>query len=161
MGDSVLSNSQEDYLEAIYTIVEEKQAVRAKDISKRLKVNNSSVTGALKSLSEKGLVNYAPYDVITLTETGRTVAAEVSRRHVLLRKFFIDILGIAYGEAETAACKVEHALSDTIVDRLAKYIECTETCPVKRVVYDGKAGFRCYPVGSATHCRSCPHSDRK
>ena len=51
----MLSASMEDYLEAIFHIVSEKQAARAKDIAKRLKVNNSSVTGALRSLAEKGV----------------------------------------------------------------------------------------------------------
>ena len=69
-----LSSNMEDYLEAIYHISSEKQAARAKDISDRLKVNKSSVTGALRSLSEKGLVNYAPYDIITLTAVGEQVA---------------------------------------------------------------------------------------
>jgi DtxR family Mn-dependent transcriptional regulator len=155
VADVRLTDSQEDYLEAIYTIVEEKQAVRAKDISRRLKVNNSSVTGALKSLSEKGLVNYAPYDVITLTAAGRTVAAEVTSRHVMIRRFFVDILGIPEAEAETVACKVEHALSDIIAERLARYIEYTERCPVRRVVYDEATGFRCISIGSTSRCRTC------
>ncbi|MCK4511033.1 MarR family transcriptional regulator, partial [bacterium] len=60
-----LTESQEDYLEAILAILEDKQAVRAKDIAKRLGVTGPSVTGALHVLSAKGVVNYAPYDVIT------------------------------------------------------------------------------------------------
>jgi DtxR family Mn-dependent transcriptional regulator len=47
----MLSASMEDYLEAIFHIAADKQAARAKDIAKRLKVNNSSVTGALRILS--------------------------------------------------------------------------------------------------------------
>ena len=53
----LLSSNMEDYLEAIFHISKEKQAARAKDIADRLMVNKSSVTGALRSLSEKGLVN--------------------------------------------------------------------------------------------------------
>jgi DtxR family Mn-dependent transcriptional regulator len=56
----VFSSSLEDYLEAIYHIVHEKQAARAKDIVERLGVKNSSVTGALRVLSGKGLINDAP-----------------------------------------------------------------------------------------------------
>ena len=65
-----LSASLEDYLETIFLIVQKKQAARAKDISIELKVKASSVTGALRQLSEKGLINYAPYDIITLTSKG-------------------------------------------------------------------------------------------
>ena len=68
---AALSSNMEDYLEAIFHISSEKQAARAKDIADRLKVNKSSVTGALRSLSEKGYVNYAPYDIITLTGKGK------------------------------------------------------------------------------------------
>jgi len=78
-----LTASLEDYLEAIFHIIAEKQAVRPKDIAKRLKVSNSSVTGALRSLADKELINYAPYDVISLTPSGETAAKDVIRRHEL------------------------------------------------------------------------------
>ena len=81
-----LSASMEDYLEAIYHIVSAKQAARAKDIAKRLEVNNSSVTGALRILSEKGYINYAPYDVITLTPKGHKHAEDVVRRIDAVRR---------------------------------------------------------------------------
>ena len=68
-----VSASLEDYLEAIYHTVEAKGAARAKDIVMRLGVHNSSVTQALRSLSEKELINYAPYDVITLTDKARRI----------------------------------------------------------------------------------------
>ena len=55
-------------------------------------MNKSSVIGALRSLSEKGLVNYAPYDLITLTAEGEQVAKEVVRRHETLKDFFMKIL---------------------------------------------------------------------
>ncbi len=80
-----LSASLEDYLEAIFHIIKQKQAVRAKDISRRLTVSSSSVTGALHSMAERGLINYAPYDVITLTAKGKAVAEDVIRRHEVLQ----------------------------------------------------------------------------
>ena len=83
-----LSASQEDYLEAIFHIISEKQAVRAKDIALRLKVKNASVTGALRILAGKGLVNYAPYDVISLTAEGKRIAEDIIRRHEVLHNFF-------------------------------------------------------------------------
>ena len=50
-----LTASLEDYLETIYLIISEKEAVRPKDIAKRLDVSNASVTGALKTLADKNL----------------------------------------------------------------------------------------------------------
>lgn len=124
-----LSASMEDYLEAIYHIVAEKQAARAKDIAQRLKVNNSSVTGALRALSEKGLINYAPYDVITLTAEGKPLAEEIVRKHEALKDFFITILHISQEEAEKAACGMEHTVSPNILDRLMRFTEFLEICP--------------------------------
>lgn len=124
-----LSASLEDYLETIFHVVAEKQAARAKDIAKRLNVNNSSVTGALRSLSEKGYINYAPYDLITLTAKGTELARDVVRRHEALKDFFTKILQIPENEAEDAACKMEHAISPTILDRLIQFVEFVDICP--------------------------------
>jgi DtxR family Mn-dependent transcriptional regulator len=124
-----LSASMEDYLEAIYHIVTAKQAARAKDIAKRLDVNNSSVTGALRTLSEKGYINYAPYDVITLTPRGHKHAEDVVRRHEALMDFFTKVLCVDKAEASEAACKMEHAVSRTILDRLIRFVEFIEICP--------------------------------
>jgi DtxR family Mn-dependent transcriptional regulator len=124
-----LSANMEDYLEAIFHISGEKQAARAKDIADRVKVNRSSVTGALKSLSEKGLVNYAPYDIITLTAKGKKRAAEIVRRHEALKDFFINILLIDKDEAEEASCRVEHTVSKNIIDRLIQFVDFMEICP--------------------------------
>ena len=147
-----LSSSMEDYLEAIFHISSEKQAARAKDIADRVQVNKSSVTGALRSLSEKGLVNYAPYDLITLTAKGKKLAAEVVRRHEALKAFFIKILLIDKDEAEEASCRVEHAVSKNIIDRLIRFVEFMEVCP--RGGKEWLEGFRrhCENGDTAIHC---------
>ncbi len=124
-----LSASLEDYLETISHIMAEKKAVRAKDIALRMKVKRPSVTGALQALSKKGFVNYAPYDVITLTSKGRSVANRIVRRHEVLQEFFVKILAVDEGKAEKAACRMEHALSDVILKRLMRFIEFLEICP--------------------------------
>ncbi len=124
-----LTASMEDYLEAIYHIVRKKQAARAKDIARRLEVNNSSVTGALRTLSEKGFINYAPYDVITLTPKGHKHAEDVVRRHEALMDFFTKVLCVDAEEASDAACKMEHAVSRTILDRLIRFVEFLDICP--------------------------------
>ena len=124
-----LSASQEDYLEVIFHIVAEKQAARAKDIARRMAVNNSSVTGALRILAEKGYINYAPYDLVTLTPEGLTHARDIARRHEVLCDFFVKVLGIEETEADDTACKMEHALSANILNRLISFVEFIETCP--------------------------------
>jgi DtxR family Mn-dependent transcriptional regulator len=138
----MLSASLEDYLEAIYHISEEKRAAKSKDISARLGVNKSSVTGALKALSKRGLVNYAPYDIITLTPEGLAGAESITRRHEVFSEFLESILGVGQEEAERNACRVEHALSSDIVNRLRQFMEFLDERPrARKNLIDG---FRHY-----------------
>ena len=118
-----LSASLEDYLEAILNLSSESSFARSKDIAKSLGVSRSSVTGAMRVLKEKGLANYKPYDYVTLTESGRSAAAEIARKHNILKAFFIDVLGVEADVAQQAACKAEHQLGPEIIAKLLCFIE--------------------------------------
>ena len=121
--NKLISARLEDYLEAFYEINAEKNGVKAIDISKKLNVQRSSVTDALKSLSEKGLVNYGRYDVISLTPKGEELAKNVIDKHKKLYYFFHDILGVDSIEADETACYIEHVISDNVLNKLLAYIE--------------------------------------
>ncbi len=150
-----LTASLEDYLEAICQIIAEKQAVRPKDIAKRLRVGNSSVTGALRSLADRGLIGYAPYDVITLTDEGRTVAEDVIRRHEVLREFFVSVLAVDATEADAAACQMEHAVPRSILERLVQYAEFVQVCPRAGARWVADAGYRCSHSPTRERCAQC------
>jgi DtxR family Mn-dependent transcriptional regulator len=76
-----LSQSLEDYLEMIYRLEEAHKVARVRDIAGRLGVKMSSVTSALRHLSRHGLVNYDPYQYITLTGPGRKKARQLDETH--------------------------------------------------------------------------------
>ncbi len=116
-----VSASSEDYLEAILLICKKKGEARHKDIVLHLGVSGPSVTEALNLLSQKGLVHYTPYNAITLTEEGEKIAEDVYHRHETLRDFFIEVLGIDPETAEDGACKMEHAASPKVIERMVKY----------------------------------------
>jgi DtxR family transcriptional regulator, Mn-dependent transcriptional regulator len=122
-GVGNLSGSMEDYLEAIHCIGERQAAVRVRDIAKHMDITMPSVSGALKSLEKQGLVNHAAYDWIALTPEGKRIAENVFRRHRVLREFLTVILGIDPGTAEHDACGMEHAVSETTLDRLVGFME--------------------------------------
>jgi len=127
-ADSV-SASLENYLEAIFHIIKEKQAARAKDIAQRLQLKGSSVTGALRVLAERDLINYTPYDIITLTAKGKRIARDVVNRHETLSKFFTNVLLLDEGTAEESACELEHGISRKILDRLVNFMNFIQLCP--------------------------------
>lgn len=124
-----LSASLEDYIEAIYHIITKNQVARSKDIANRLNVSRASVTEALRTLSKKGLINYAPYEPITLTTIGKTTAEDVIFRHDALKRFFIEVLAIDNKTAEEGACKVEHAAPPEVIARMISFIDFLKACP--------------------------------
>jgi len=118
-----LSASLEDYLEAIYNLTRKGESVGTTDIARLLEVTKPSVTGALKLLREKGLVNYKPYNAVTLTKRGTTVASEVVRKHNILTFFFGDILGMDAESAQISACQAEHTLGPKVMKKLVMFID--------------------------------------
>jgi DtxR family Mn-dependent transcriptional regulator len=124
-----LTASLEDYVESIFKLVAKQGAARVTDIADDLDVTKSSVTGALRNLSSRGLVNYDPYSIITLTDEGARIGARIARRHAILERFLEEILGLARETAEANACRLEHAVEPRVVDRLVKFIDFIEACP--------------------------------
>nr|HID59994.1 metal-dependent transcriptional regulator [Desulfobacterales bacterium] len=154
-GADILSASLEDYLKGIFHIIAEKQAARAKDISERLNVNSSSVTGALHALAKRELINYEPYDIITLTEKGKMVAEDVIRRHDALRDFFVKVLQVDEIVAEEGACKMEHAVPTPILDRLIKFVQFVEVCPRAGTEWIKESRYYCQHGKARENCEMC------
>lgn len=118
-----LSASLEDYLEAIFLLVRDHRVARVKDIAERLGVQMPSVTGALRSLSEKGLVHHDPYSYTTLTPRGEEIARELFHRHQVLTSFLNEYLGLDLETAERNACDMEHAIEPVVLERLVVFVE--------------------------------------
>jgi len=118
-----ISASLEDYLEAIYNIIQEKHGVKAIEVSRKLGVGRSSVTEALKTLAEKKLVNYGRYDVLSLTPLGEKTAKGIILRHNVLHDFFTKVLGLSSETADIDACKVEHVVSEETMKHFISFME--------------------------------------
>ena len=150
-----LSPSMENYLEAIFHIVEEKKAARPKDITHSLNVNASSVTSALRWLSEHDLINYAPFELVTLTPSGEKVARNVVRRHEALCDFFTDVLAIDNEEADRAACEMEHAVSPEVLDRLTRFVDFVKQCPRAGEEWIDRMWSSCDEAPGEEECLRC------
>ena len=137
-----LTKSLEDYLEAVLALVRRGRVARVRDIARRLGVGSPSVTAALKSLSKRGLVNYDPYEVVTLTERGRELAEGVQHRHDVIRGFLTDVLGVEAGPAEDYACRMEHAVDEALLERFGRLVEFVRRGPGNGA--DWLASFRRY-----------------
>ena len=123
-----LTASMEDYLEAIAELQKEKKVVRVRDIAKRLNVRMPSVTGALKNLADKGFILHEKYEYVELTRDGQRQAERVRERHLTLRTFLQEILGLDAKAADNDACTMEHSISPDTQDRLMKFIDYARAC---------------------------------
>jgi len=133
MAQTSLTPALEDYLETIYLLQQKNNEARVREIAKDRSVKASSVSLALKRLSELGLIRYEQREMIQLTDEGKIAARRVYARHVVLFQFFRDILGMDEGPAREEACGLEHALSDEGMDRFVRFFETISMCPTKDV----------------------------
>src|SRR5205814_5461524 len=107
-SDPGLSANVEEYLEWIYRLSKEQDEVTTTDLARSLKVSPASVTGMLKRLAERGLLYHEKYQGITLTEQGRERALVTIRRHGLLERLLVDVLGLPWHLVDEEAGRLEH-----------------------------------------------------
>lgn len=150
-----LTPSLEDYLETIYLLQQgDSREARVRDIASARSVKASSVSPALRRLSDLGYLCYEQRETIRLTEPGKIAARRVYARHVLLFQFFHNILGMDEAPAREEACGLEHALSDEGMDRLVRFLESLTQCGEN-------------PASCAKECRTkppcskCLHCEKK
>lgn len=116
-----LHKSGEDYLETIYILQKRTNYVRSIDIASELGFSKASISKAMGILKNNGYI-IMDEGQIKLTKSGEKLAKEVYERHLTLKYFFIEILGVNEVTAETDACNVEHILSDESFLRLKSFI---------------------------------------
>lgn len=124
-----MKSSQEEYLEALYTLTQDGRTANTTAISKRLNVAPASVTEMVKKLADEGYVNYAPYQGATLTHKGFEIAEKMTRKHRLLERFLHDVLKIGNDKVHDEACEMEHALSDEAERALCQTLNAPDRCP--------------------------------
>jgi len=109
----------------------------------------------LRALSRSKLVNYKPYQLVTLSPTGSQAAKRIMRRHRSLREFFVNVLGVDETVADANACRIEHAVGDGVMRRLACFVEflAASTIPARDVPLAFAA--KCGQGGSNSACAKC------
>ena len=114
-----LTRSVEDYLKAIYRLSPEGRPASTSDIAHLLELSAPSVSGMVKRLSELGFLEHIPYKGVQLTEAGRRAALRMVRRHRLIEAYLVEFLGYGWDTVHAEAERLEHAVSDTLVERMA------------------------------------------
>jgi DtxR family transcriptional regulator, Mn-dependent transcriptional regulator len=114
-----LTRSVEDYLKAIYRLSPEGRPASTSEIAHLLQLSPPSVSGMVKRLSELGLLEHVPYKGVQLTDSGRRAALRMVRRHRLIEAYLVHFLGYSWDAVHPEAERLEHAVSETLVERMA------------------------------------------
>ncbi len=117
--DLELTAPVEDYLKAIYNIEQSGEAVATNDIAAKLSIAAASVSGMVRRLADHGLLSYERYRGVRLTDAGRRAALRTIRRHRVIESYLSQVLGYAWDRVHEEAERLEHAVSDELVDRMA------------------------------------------
>lgn len=116
------SESVEMYLETIHILEKNYGHAHSIEIAKRLGVSKPSVSKAMNYLKDKGLVNKEAYGPITLTKKGKEISKQIYTNHRLMSLFLEHSLELTVEEAEESACRMEHVLSDDILEAIKVYL---------------------------------------
>lgn len=114
-----LTRSTEDYLKAIFELESTTGAAQTSAIADALAIAPPSVSGMVKRLSESGLLQHVPYKGVQLTEAGKQAALRMVRRHRILETYLTSKLGYDWDSVHQEAERLEHAVSDGLVERMA------------------------------------------
>lgn len=116
------SQTVENYLKAIYVAQassdDPASLVPMGQLASALGVVPGTATTMVKTLAESGLVRYEPYMGVRLTAAGEKLAAMVLRRHRLIEQFLVQVLGMNWSEVHDEAERLEHAVSERLIDRI-------------------------------------------
>jgi DtxR family Mn-dependent transcriptional regulator len=136
------SVSQEDYLKAIWELLEEGQPPISARIAEELGVTPPAVTAALKRMKRDDLVSAARDGRIDLTRKGRAVAEHMALRHQLAELLLTDVIGLPWSKAHDEAERLEHAISPEVEALLLKRFAGKKACPHGLPLRGGSAQLR-------------------
>ncbi len=129
MYETILSESQQDYLKIIHGLVNKNRVARVKEIAGKKGVSMPSVTESMKKLAKEDWIFYQSRGFIELTPKGEKAARYFARRTEFLQNFLHDVLGTTRPQAKTEACSLEHHLSDQSLKRLGLLYQFLNHCP--------------------------------
>ena len=130
-----IDTGRDDYISAIYELIEKKEIATNKKISEILGVKAASVSEMLKKLTEEGEV-YTENKSILLTETGKMRARALLTKHRLWELFLVEYLGYSWQDVHEDAKALEYVTSNGLKDRLNEFLNKPMHCPHGNEIYE-------------------------
>ncbi|MGQ9571571.1 MAG: metal-dependent transcriptional regulator [Dehalococcoidia bacterium] len=142
----MIDERSQQYLKTIGQMEEEGEEATTSSLARSLNVSMPSVTEMLQRLAAKGLVDHKRRGQVRLTKEGQRLASSLIRRHRLWEAFLVRFLGFSWDEVHEEACRLEHATSDPLEERLASFLRDLDTCPHGHNIPHAAAPTRAEPA---------------
>jgi DtxR family transcriptional regulator, Mn-dependent transcriptional regulator len=126
---SSLTQAEENYLKVIFHANENNEAVSTNVLAKSMQTKASSATDMMQRMADKNLVNYQKYYGASLTNSGKTLALQVIRKHRLWEVFLLKTLDFAWDEVHEIAEQLEHIQSPKLINKLDHFLGFPEFDP--------------------------------
>lgn len=123
------SLTEENYLKALYHLVNENDEVSVNDLSRQLNIKMPSVNSMVKKFAEKNWVKYESYKPIKLTESGKKEASLIVRKHRLTEMFLVEKMGFGWENVHEIAEQLEHIHSDAFFDKMDEILNYPKMDP--------------------------------
>ncbi len=123
------SLTEENYLKAIFHLIDDEQNVTINELSKFLGIKMPSVNSMIKKFSQKNWVIYESYKPIKITDKGRIEAARVVRKHRLTEMFLVDKMGFGWENVHEIAEQLEHIQSEIFFDKMDEILNYPKIDP--------------------------------
>jgi DtxR family Mn-dependent transcriptional regulator len=149
--------AEENYLKSIYHLSHNAQNVSTNGLAAYINTKASSVTDMLKKLADKGLINYMPYQGVTLTDAGEKIAVNIIRKHRLWEYFLVEKLDFKWDQVHEMAEEMEHISSNELIDRLDRFMGYPKYDPHGDPIPDCDGNFKVHnlkPVANGAVCES-------
>jgi len=121
MENNIITAAMEDYLECIYNLEKKDRVARVSAVGREMKVKKASVVAAIRYLKKHSLINQERYGFITMTDSGRKTASNLTAKHDKLAAFFENALKLAPERAHSDAKKARHYLSADVIDKMSAF----------------------------------------
>ncbi|UIR56833.1 metal-dependent transcriptional regulator [Sphingobacterium sp. SRCM116780] len=114
----MISQTEENYLKALFMLTSAKGEANLNELGKQLTVKMPTVSSMMKRLAEKNLVVYESYKPIKLTKKGEGEAILIIRKHRLTEMYLVEKMGFGWEEVHEIAEQIEHIKSPAFFDKM-------------------------------------------
>src|SRR5688500_5720251 len=121
--------AEEEYLQTLFWLFEAGLPMTGANVALAMQLSAPTVHEMIGRLERDGLIPRAADKAISFTESGRSHAEGIFRRHRLIERFLTDVLGIPWDEVHEEAERLEHAMSPVLEERMLAAIGDAKTCP--------------------------------